>query len=337
MDRPSSESATAGSLFLETLLLGVVFEALLDLLALVAELEGKLVLVVVLVDVVPEGVVARNSGRARLAVLSLVVVLAGAFGTLGGFDADVLVEEFFRGEVVHEVLARDEAALLIGVLEHDLIQSLDQGLQHLLEAEAHRLLLLAVGPNFLPELLVNLLDDSAEPVADVLVSQLDLLVHVRCLLVQFLRRLDLDVQVVNLGVRRAAIGHLAVGVLVGILHLQLVQLLSDTFVLPPQIVQLVLVVTHRLQQLRVSLLAREELLHDLLDVGEASLRPNLLEGLLDLGSVIHFLVHLDLEESAPELLSEEVLVHLELVGVLVVVGGLVADLLLASVSLDPSL
>ena len=59
--------------------------------------------------------------------------------------------------------------------------------------------------------------------------------------------------------------------------------------------------------------------------------------MLDLCGSGHLFVHLGLEEGAPELLREEVLVHLELVGVLVVIGSLVTDLLLSSVSLDTSL
>ena len=63
----------------------------------------------------------------------------------------------------------------------------------------------------------------------------------------------------------------------------------------------------------------------------------MLEGLFDLCSTGHLFVHLRLEEGAPELLSKEVLVHLQLIAIFVIVGGLVANLLLAKVSLHAPL
>lgn len=102
-------------------------------------------------------------------------------------------------------------------------------------------------------------------------------------------------------------------------------------------VKLLLIIAHILQILAVSSLTSEEFLDDLLNIRLASLGTNVLESLFNLGSSVHLLLHLALEEAAPELLGKQVLVHLEFVGVLVVVGGLVADLLLASVALDASL
>jgi len=75
----------------------------------------------------------------------------------------------------------------------------------------------------------------------------------------------------------------------------------------------------------------------LLDIREASLSSDLLEGLLDLSSPRHLFFHLGLQKSTPELLGQEVFIHFELIGVLVVVGCLISDLLLAGISLDASL
>lgn len=69
-----SESATASPFLLEAFLQGVVLEALLDVLTLVAQLERQLMHVVVLVHVVSEGVILGDSSS-RLTVLSLGVVL----------------------------------------------------------------------------------------------------------------------------------------------------------------------------------------------------------------------------------------------------------------------
>lgn len=97
------------------------------------------------------------------------------------------------------------------------------------------------------------------------------------------------------------------------MHLQLVELLRDLLILPAQTIELLFVLTHSVQQLRVSRLSREELLHDLLNVTEARLSSDLLESTLDLGGLRHLSVHLVLEELGPEFLSQEVFVHLELV------------------------
>ena len=121
------------------------------------------------------------------------------------------------------------------------------------------------------------------------------------------------------------------------MHLKFVQLFSDSLIVLSENVKLLLVVRNGLKELGVSGLPCEEFLDDLLDVREASLSSDLLEGLLDLSIFGHLSVHFGLQKCRPELLSKEILVHFELIGVLVVVCSLISDLLLASVSLDASL
>ena len=70
-----SQPFPASSFLFKALLHGVVLESFLDLLALLAQFEWQLMLVVVLVQIVSKGVVARR-GCTRLAILSLSVVLA---------------------------------------------------------------------------------------------------------------------------------------------------------------------------------------------------------------------------------------------------------------------
>lgn len=122
-----------------------------------------------------------------------------------------------------------------------------------------------------------------------------------------------------------------------ILNLQLVEFLSNLLILMSKNVKLLLVVADGLEELWVGSFSGEELLNNLLHVREPSLSPDLLESLLDLSRTCHFLVHLWLEEGTPELLCQEVLVHLELVLILVVIGGLVTDLLLSRITFDASL
>ena len=76
------------------------------------------------------------------------------------------------------------------------------------------------GADVLAKLLVNLADHPIEPVLHIGVGQFDLLVHLDGLVVKFLRGLDLNVELVDLGVGRSTALNLYVGLLV--LHLQLV-------------------------------------------------------------------------------------------------------------------
>ena len=102
-------------------------------------------------------------------------------------------------------------------------------------------------------------------------------------------------------------------------------------------VKLLFVLTNSLQELRVRGFTGEEFRDNLLDIRKASLSTDLLESILDLSSARHLFVHLRFEMGAPEFLSEQVLVHLQLIRILVVISGLVSDLLLACVTLDSSL
>ena len=203
-----------------------------------------------------------------------------------------------------------------------------------MEAELHRPVLLLEGANILTELLINLADHPVQPVLDICIGQFNLLVHLNGFIVELLRGLDLDMKLMDLGVGGASSFNLDIWLLV--LHLQLVELFCHLLVLMPQHVQLLLVVADGLKKLRVSGLPCEELLHDLLNIGETRLRSNLLEGLLNLCCSRHLFVHLGLEEGAPELLSKEVLVHLKLVRVLVIICSLIPDLLLPCIALDSS-
>ena len=259
--------------------------------------------VVFVVVVVSKGIVARHCST-RLAILCLGIVLALSLNTCGGLHTDILVQELFRGEFVDEVLRGDEAALLVGVFEQDLVQALDDCLHNLLEAETHRLFFLVVGSDVLTELLVNLLDNAAEPFSHVRVSQVHFLAHLDSLVVELLSGLDLDGELVDLWVGRASTLDLEVGMWVRVLHLQLVQLLCHLFVLVAKSIQLLLVIAHILQILVVRRLTSVEFLNDLLDVRFASLGTNVLESLLNLGRAVHFFFHLALEEGAPKLLGQ---------------------------------
>ena len=87
--------------------------------------------------------------------------------------------------------------------------------------------------------------------------------------------------------------------LIRVLHLEFVQFLSDLFIIMAQMIQLLLIDADSGKQLGVGCLTSEELLDDLLNVGEASLSVNLLESTLYFGVAGHLFLHLCFEESAP--------------------------------------
>ena len=112
--------------------------------------------------------------------------------------------------------------------------------------------------------------------------------------------------------------------------LKLVQLLAPVLVVGPELINFVLLSRHLSKQLRISVLAAQELVYNVLNVTVASFSPNFLESSFNFESAIHFFSHFGLKERRPELLSQEVLLHLQLIGIFVLVGCGLRDLLLAS-------
>lgn len=174
-----SEAASASPFLLSTLLRSVSLEAQLNRLTLIADIHT---IHLIIIHISAESVMAGDGAT----ILSLRIIVATALISCGRLHTDVLDLELFRGELIQEVLLSDETALLVGILKQDLVEPLNDGLHHLLEAEAHGFLILIVRTNVLLELLINLLDDPIEPVTHIRVSQLDFLRHLNGLLVELL-------------------------------------------------------------------------------------------------------------------------------------------------------
>ena len=121
----------------------------------------------------------------------------------GWVHSDVLGYELIRSEVIHEVLGSyGEAAFVITIFLKNLVEALYHSLHHFFEASVHRLVLLTVLTDVLAKLLINLSDDTVEPVSHVLVSKFNLLIDLSGFVIEFLSRLDLDMKLVDFGVRR---------------------------------------------------------------------------------------------------------------------------------------
>ena len=138
--------------------------------------------VVLLVVGATKGIMSRGSS-ARLAILRLIFLIAHPVDTLTRLHPYVLSTELFCAEVLHEVFACDEPAFLIRILQQDLIELLDNGLHDFLEASGHRFFLLSIRTDVLAELLIDFLYNTSQPVLHVLVSELNLLVHINSLFV----------------------------------------------------------------------------------------------------------------------------------------------------------
>jgi hypothetical protein len=99
----------------------------------------------------------------------------------------------------------------------------------------------------------------------------------------------------------------------GLKHLQNAQLFTPFFVVGSKYINLLFIHRYRVEQLAVRGLPSEELLHDLLDIVAAGRCTDFLESVFNFKVALHDLLHFCLKEGRPELLSQEVLLHLELI------------------------
>ena len=73
-------------------------------------------------------------------------------------------------------------------------------------------------------------------------------------------------------------------------------------------------------------------MNDLINICQVSCGPDFLESILDIVVLIHFALHLLLQEGGVESLDQEFLLHLDFILILVFIGGHFCDI---GLSLDP--
>lgn len=242
-----------------------------------------------------------------------------------GPNSDVFSLELISSKIVHEVFGRDEAAILVVLLQDNLLKLLVHNAHDFFELESHRFV--GKRANLRVELLIKFLDHARGPIFDLVIDKLDLFLYLMSLFSLPAKLTALDVEVVKLG-SEGRLGPLCGLVVLRLLNLELVKLVTLFFVLPAQVVDLRFVIRDRFQKLIVSFLAFQEFLDDLLHVRVACLGPNFLEGLLVLCVGLHFAVHLVLQETGVKLLSQKVFLHLQLIRIFFVVGRVLSDALL---------
>jgi len=179
--------------------------------------------------------------------------------------------------------------------------------------ESHRFV--GVRANVLVELLIHLLDHAVYPAEYLVIDQVHLLMDGFYLTGLTLHHCDLAVKCDKLWVRSTKFVFAGANVtsFLGLKHLQLTQLLTPLFVVCPQHIDFLFIHRDRVEQLAVGRLSGEKLLHDLLDIIAAGGGTNFLEGVFDFKIAFHHLLHFSLQESRPKLLSQEVLLHLQLI------------------------
>ena len=74
-----------------------------------------------------------------------------------------------------------------------------------------------------------------------------------------------------------------------------------------------------------------------MNISDSSVGLDLLESLIDAARGLHLFVHLALHEAVPELVDVQIVAHLELGGVLALVGSRLSDLLVLLLPLDAAL
>ena len=116
--------------------------------------------------------------------------------------------------------------------------------------------------------------------------------------------------------------------------LQLMELGSQLIIISLKLLDLSLRVVDINEQMRVGLFTGKELLYHLLNISDTGLGLNSLESIVNLLTGSHFVLHLLSEEDIPEFLDEQVLSHLELRGILILVGSSLSNLLVPPLSLN---
>lgn len=245
-------------------------------------------------------------------------------------DSDVLCQELFSGEIVHEVLSSDIALLFFVFFNYNLFKLFEDSYLNLFKDKRESLVVLKCLDIFI-ELLVDLLDDSAGPTKNLVVNQPNFLVKLLSLLLLFPKLSEFLINGSDLWIDERFLFFTIE------LDLQIVESLSPRVVLLAKVVDLSLVVTDCHKQLGIRVLASEELVNDFLDVREPGSCPDFLECVFYILSSFHFFLHLSLEKGTPESLHHEVLLHFEFIGVFVLVGSGLRYFLLSPDSLHPPL
>ena len=234
-------------------------------------------------------------------------------------DTYILIQEVLISEVIEEGGQVDHGAIffidsLIFIVNYVLLDLLDHSIGNSLKNSNHSLRYIALTSNVFLELLINLLSDPASPTDNLIIHKLNPLVQIFSLLALLSQYSHFVVEGLQLGADDCARASLFAGVVVvSDLHLKLVKLIAPVLILATKVINLALVIANCHKQLRVSLLSRQEFVHYLLHVGEASACTDLLESIFNFLSAFHLSLHLLLEELRPHLLYHEVFLHFKFV------------------------
>ena len=269
----------------------------------------------------------------RLAAISCLV---GVCSTRDRSNSDVLVEELGGREISEYLPVIDS---IIGTfISLTLLQAIKladndcvHGLEHGDEVDWVLLEELVLGQG------AELLIASSRPVGDLVVNDVDLLETLLEGLIVTIYNSEILVHLNDLSIVRLGVSLSGIISVIGGIDLELLEPLGQLLVILLKRVNLGFTGGDRLQESGVGLLTLLEATDHGLNVCDASVCLDLLEGIVDASGGFHLLVHLSLHEVVPQLVDVEIVSHLELGGVFALVSSSLSDLLILLLALNTAL
>ena len=238
--------------------------------------------------------------------------MSAGSGTALRTDADVLGDEVLCGEVLHVIGCEFVALLLLThilLLLNYLFKLVADKIRNVLESLRHARLVLIGHAHARAKLRVKLAGDLGRPVRNLIANKVNVLLTIIddlvifLVLCNFIEQLNNLLAVLGHGEALAGIGVLLLAVIVNLQNMKNLLLLV---ILLPQIIQFLFIFADCAEELRVRLFPREEFVDHLLNITIACRSSDLLECILQMTILVHFVFHFLLQELTPKLLNLEV-------------------------------
>ena len=258
-------------------------------------------------------------------------------------NSDVLVQEIFGHEIIHEVLLCDVTSIFIIFFHDNLLELLANCLAYLFEQEIHRFGVFVDRDVFI-ELLVNFLNDFGAPVVNLVVYKVHFLVELVSLFFFFRENFNFCIKLIDFLVIESVVGAIVpvAGFFGGafillVFHLELVESLSLLLVIKSQFINFSFIVGNLHEQMGISLLTSHEILYDFVNVRETCSCSNVLESLFNLRMIFHFIFHFSSQEFSEKTMNKKLILHFNFILILILVSCHFCNFLLMSNSCNSSL
>jgi len=199
--------------------------------------------------------------------------------------------------------------------------------------------------NVLIELLVNLLNDFRAPIMNLIIYKIDFLVELFTLVFILLQDSYLLIKGINFW--RESISwsiwiilwswFLFVFLFFAVFHLQVMKLLTPDFMISSKIFNFAFVFRDLHKKMRISLLSSQKFLNNFIYISQSSCSPDILESILNLIVIAHFIFHFPGQEFREQCLNQKFIFFLNFILILVWVCSHLSNFLLMLNSCDSSL